>query len=110
MRWSPAMLAPWSRSRASPSAIFSLASRMWISETIPAHWSANAASEPTRPPPPMMLTFIWVARATCPCSVRVHKTDHGLVARATSDAGHDLVRDRLHERFQVRLADVGGEH
>jgi hypothetical protein len=23
-----------------------------------AHWSAKAALEPTRPPPPMMLTFI----------------------------------------------------
>src|SRR5438445_8833960 len=58
MRWSPAKALPWSRSSASPSAMSLLASRIWISATRPLPCNANAAQDPTRPPPPMMVIFI----------------------------------------------------
>src|SRR4051794_24934355 len=101
MRWSPVTLVPCIRSSASPIASCSLASRRWISETIPAHWSANAALEPTRPPPPMMLTFIVYFRTEDPAAEPLGSR---LRTRALSDRGHDLIRDRLHELLDLVLA------
>src|SRR5687768_8648474 len=98
------------RSNASPAAICSLASRRWISETTPAHWRAKAALLPTRPPPPMMLTFILVRRLR----VKAFRTwlfqpPRNLARRRSSaGGGHDLVGDRLDEDLDVLLAIVAG--
>src|SRR3954462_6555367 len=106
------MLAPWSRSKASPSAIFSLASSRWISLTMPAHCSAKAASLPTRPPPPMMLTFIFRSTGILPVSSSVlqTKTRARCPCYVSGDGRHNLVRDRLHQRLHIRLAHVLRQH
>ena len=58
MRWSAVRLAPCSRSVAWPWATSLLASmrQRWL--TTPPHCRAYAVMLPTRPPPPMMLTFM----------------------------------------------------
>src|SRR5262249_16596721 len=56
--WSDDSAEPWSKSRAWPLATSAFASIRLIRRTIPPHWSANAALDPTRPPPPIIVTFI----------------------------------------------------
>src|SRR3954449_4008045 len=50
--------APCSRSSAWPRQRSAFTSSRSIPLTMPPHWRANAAHEPTSPPPPIMLTFM----------------------------------------------------
>src|SRR5262245_17916851 len=61
-----------------------LASRIWSSATSPAHCSANAAHEPTRPPPPIIVTFM----------LSLHLC-------------HNLIGDGLHGGFRVCVVAHG---
>src|SRR5438132_14434678 len=83
MRWSPTRLAPCRRSTACPRAMSLLASmrQMWL--TTPPHCKAYAVMLPTRPPPPMMLTFMHISSSGTQCR-------------------HDLIGDDPHQRFDVR--------
>src|SRR5271157_4085432 len=58
MRWSATSDAPCSKSSAWPLHKSGLTSIRSIPLTIPPHWRANAAHDPTSPPPPMMLTLM----------------------------------------------------
>src|SRR5688572_24582279 len=61
-----------------------LASRICSSATSPAHCKAKAAHEPTRPPPPMIVTFM-------PDPSRLFQLRH------------DLVSDGLNRRFRIAV-------
>src|SRR5262245_44604720 len=93
-------LAPCSRSRACPSHWSWFTSIRLISRTIFPACRANPAHEPTSPPPPMMLTFIFYAPRS-----------HALRGNALSDAlrpdllltecRHDLLGDCPDEGFHI---------
>src|SRR4051794_20405582 len=93
-------LAPCSRSVAWPSATSLLASMRQMSLTTPPHWSANAVMLPTRPPPPMMLTFMWSVSKVLLPSPRRGEGARDLPA-CPIQPRHHLIGDRLHQFLDV---------
>src|SRR5882672_8509488 len=91
---------------------------MRISRTMPLHCNAKAAHEPTRPPPPMIATFIKEEelrtseperrtpkqrRAPQESEVQVS----GLDVRRSLELGDDFVGEFLHECLEIRVARRG---
>src|SRR5438477_9737428 len=96
------------RSRASPAAICSLASRRWISETTAAHCNANAALLPTLPPPPMIETFM-----TYSLFGHLRQSEHRIYMRCFVGLlrrRHDLIGDYLDELLDVVIGIILGRH
>src|SRR3954453_13306121 len=109
MRWSATSEAPWRRSRAWPRQRSPLTSIRSIWLATPPHCNAKAAHEPTRPPPPMMLTFmgssppsfdsVWISDAAGDARGVRAGLDHRGVLPAQH--AHDLMGDHLPGELDV---------
>src|SRR5208282_5835197 len=103
MRWSATSDAPCSKSSAWPLHSSGLTSIRSIPLTIPPHCRANAAHDPTSPPPPMMLTLMFdlpTRHFTGTFQLRVASP-----GRAVQGV-HDLVGDGLDQGIDVRSVGV----
>src|SRR4051794_22189298 len=101
MTWSATSAEPCKRSSAWPSAISALASIIAISRTTRPVCSANPVQEPTKPPPPMMETFMVLIQKQGRHS---RETELNYCRLLAVDRCEHAIGNEFHERFLIHSA------